>query len=88
MTCFIISYDLRGTGRNYDQLYAAIKSYGRWAHINESLWAVVTDKDAVAVRDHLTQYMDRNDRIFVIKSGVAAAWRSSMCKNEWLKENL
>lgn len=88
MACYIISYDLRAPGRNYEQLYAAIKAYGKWAHINESLWAVVTDTNAVAVRDNLTKYLDPNDRLFVVKSGVEAAWKNSMCKNEWLKGNL
>jgi hypothetical protein len=88
MACYIISYDLVSPGRNYDQLYGAIKSYTGWARINESVWAVVTEKTAVTIRDHLALYIDGNDRIFVLKSGVEAAWRNSICKNEWLKENL
>lgn len=88
MTCYIISYDLRAPGRNYEQLYAAIRSYEKWAHINESMWAVVTNNSAVAIRDNLTQFLDANDRLFVIKSGIEAAWRNSLCKNEWLKGNL
>lgn len=88
MATYIISYDLKKPGQNYGQLYDAIKSYGTWAHMNESLWAVVTANTAVQVRDHLTRYIDTNDRLFVIKSGVEAAWRNSICKNEWLKEHL
>jgi len=88
MPCYIISYDLRKPGRNYDKLYEAIKAYGTWAHINESLWAVVTSQTAVQVRDNLLQQIDLNDRIFVIKSGTEAAWRNAICKTEWLKENL
>lgn len=88
MACYIVSYDLLAPGKNYEQLYAALKSYSKWAKINESVWAVVTEKKAVEIRTHLTQYLDANDRLFVIKSGVEAAWRNSRCKNEWLKENL
>lgn len=88
MPCYIISYDLRNPGRNYDKLYEAIKAYGTWAHINESLWAVVTSQTAVQVRDNLLQHIDSNDRIFIIKSGTEAAWRNAICKTEWLKENL
>ncbi len=88
MTCYIVSYDLIAPGRNYEALYTALKSYSKWARINESLWAVVTTSTAPQIRDHLQQHMDANDRLFVIKSGVAAAWRNSICKNEWLKENL
>lgn len=88
MTCYVISYDLRKSNSDYLKLYEAIKSYGTWAHINESVWAVVTTQTAVQVRDNLIQYVDSEDRIFVIKSGVEAAWRNAICKNEWLKEHL
>ena len=40
MTSMIIEYDLRSPGRNYDELYKAIKSYGVWAHITESTWFI------------------------------------------------
>ena len=88
MACYIISYDLSVPGRNYDSLYEAIRAYRTWAHINQSVWAVVTTQSAVQVRDNLSKHLDQNDRIFVVKSGVEAAWRKSICKNEWLKEHL
>lgn len=88
MATYIISYDLKKPGQNYEKLHEAIKSYGTWAKINESLWAVVTASTAVEIRDKLLAHIDSNDRLFVIKSGVEAAWRNSICKNEWLKERL
>ena len=87
MNCYIISYDLV-RNRNYDQLHIAIKQYSKWAHVTESTWAVVTAKSAVQVRENLLQAMDSDDRLFVVKSGVEAAWQNSICKNAWLKENL
>ena len=88
MSCYLITYDLRQPGRSYESLYEAIKSYGGWAKITESTWAVVTTRNAVQVRDHLLAYMDNNDRVFVVKSGTEAAWKNVICKNEWLKEHL
>lgn len=88
MACYIVSYDLRQPGRNYNALYEALRTYNQWARVNESVWAIVTPSSAVQVRDHLAQHVDANDRLFVIKSGVEAAWRNSICKSEWLKENL
>jgi hypothetical protein len=88
MACYIISYDLRQPGRNYDQLFAALRAYGTWARINESVWAVVTTQTAVEVRDNLLNRIDANDRLFVIRSGAEAAWRNQICKPEWLKEHL
>jgi len=87
MFCYIISYDIGDPGE-YDGLYKAIKSYGTWAKITESTWAVVSDKTATEVRDHLSGYTNLGDRIFVIRSGTVAAWRNVICKNEWLKKNL
>lgn len=87
MNCYIISYELKGT-RDYTALYEAIKSYGTWAHITESTWAVVTDQTWIQVRDNLIRYLEQSDRIFVVKSGSAAAWNNVLCKHEWLKEHL
>ncbi|MYA41168.1 MAG: CRISPR-associated protein Cas2 [Gemmatimonadetes bacterium] len=87
MRCYIISYDLRGT-RDYESLYKAIKSYPNWAHITESTWAIITERTAVQVRDDLCQVIDRDDRVFVVKSGTEAAWHNVLCKNKWLKDNL
>ena len=87
MACYIISYDLRKQ-RNYEALYDAIKSYGTWAHILESLWAIATSHTATEVRDHLAKFIDSDDGLFVIKSGKEAAWIRVTCKNEWLKENV
>ena len=55
MASYILSYDLRAPGRNYASLYDAIKVYGKWARINESVWAVVTSSSATQIRDHLIQ---------------------------------
>ncbi len=88
MTCYIVSYDLRKPGRNYDSLYEAIKAYGTWARINESLWAIMTINSALQVVNNLENHIDENDRLFVIQSGSKAAWTNAICKDEWLKEHL
>jgi hypothetical protein len=87
MPCYIISYDVR-VGGDYEPLYAAIKSYGTWAHITQSTWAIVTDTSPTAVRDRLAGLLSPQDRLFVIKSGTGAAWRNVMSNSEWLKKYL
>lgn len=86
--CYIIMYDLRTHGRNYNSLYNAIKSYTFWGKITESSWAVVSESDAFAIRNHLMKHIDSNDRLMVVKSGMHAAWVNAMASNEWLKQNL
>jgi hypothetical protein len=81
-------YDLKAPGRDYDQLYKALKSYGTWAKITESAWAIVTDSSARLIRNHLGSFLDNNDRLFVIKSGQNAAWRNVIGSSEWFKNHL
>lgn len=87
--CYIIAYDLhQGEADAYESLIAVIKSFGIWARITESTWAVVSDLKATAVRDLLLASMKDKDRLFVVKSGVEAAWHNTRCKNDWLKKHL
>jgi len=87
MACYIISYDVQ-KDVEYEKLYSLIKSYGTWAKINKSTWAVVTNKTAVEVRDDVLTVLSEGDSLFVIKSGSAAAWINVECRSEWLKKFL
>lgn len=85
--CYIITYDK--VDGQYDELFIAIKSYGFWAKINKSTWAIVTASSASQIRDHLTTFLTNpNDRLFVLRSGTEAAWKNTECNPEWLKKNL
>jgi len=81
---YIITYDL-AAGGDYEELINQIKSYKRWAHITLSTWAVNSDKSATEIRDELDALMPDGSRVFVIRSGGAAAWRNVICRREWLK---
>ncbi len=87
MPCYIISYDL-SQGRDYAQFHEKIQEFGTWARLTESTWAIVTEKNSVEVRDYLGAYMEKGDRLFVIRSGKEAAWRNVKCSGEWLKKHL
>ena len=84
---YLISYDMAEGGK-YDDLYAAIKAYGTWAHITESLFAIATEQSAKEIRENLSEHFPKGSRLFIVKSGTEAAWRNVMCSNEWLKEKL
>ena len=88
MSSKIIEYDLKQPGRDYEALYAAIKSYGTWAHVTESTWFIKTNESCVQVRDNLLKQMDSNDRLFVGELSGTAAWKNTICKDEFLKDNL
>ena len=73
---------------NYDTLINHIKSYGTWAHITESTWAIVSQKTATEIRDEVKKYLSNGSRLIVIKSANVAAWSNALCTNEWLKEHI
>lgn len=87
MASYLITYDLR-KNRDYTSLYSAIKSYGTWAKITESSWIVVTEQNAVQVRDFLSNSLDEDDRLFVMKYGGAAAWKNAIAQNDWFHKYL
>jgi hypothetical protein len=87
VACFYISYDLP-EGSDYGPLINAIKSYGAWAHVTESMWAVVADISAKALRDDLVDLVPASGRLFVAKAASGVAWRNVMCRNDWLMEHL
>ena len=88
MKCYIITYEPMQANFNLQPLYDAIKAYGFWARITESVWAVVTDQTAVQIRDNLSHFLPESKRLFVIRSGAESAWVNVMCNHEWLKTNL
>ena len=88
MNCYIVTYDLCQPGRDYTNLYLALKGFTQWGKITESTWAIVSDKTTVEIRDYLMRFVDSNDRFFVIKSGKEAAWNNVLANNKWLKDNL
>ena len=87
MPSYLVTYDLRrGDSSEYTDLIDAIKSYGTWARITESSWALVSDSDAKEIRDYLERFLKPNDSLLVLKSGGVAAWRNVRARNEWLKK--
>ena len=88
MSSMIIEYDLRSPGRNYYDLYDAIKGYEQWAHITESTCFIKTSLSCAQVRDRLSAVMDTNDRLFVAELVGTAAWHNVICDSNYLKSNL
>lgn len=89
METYIISYDLNSDkSSDYTKLIDFIKSFGTWAHITESTWAIKTNKTAKEIRDEIADIMPEGSRLFVVKSGLSSAWRNVICSNDWLKKYL
>lgn len=84
---YIVIYDISGDG-DYEGIYEKLKSFSGWAKITESAWAIVTSRKAKEIRNELKPFVGSNGRLFVVKSGVEAAWSNVKASNEWFKKNL
>jgi hypothetical protein len=82
-----VSYDLDKPGQDYTDLIAAIRKLGG-ERILLSDWLIKGSFTAEQLRDHLTQFMDGNDRIFVAALTGEAAWRNVMLTHEKIKNIL
>jgi len=89
MACYIVTFEVESPA-NKTALKERLKGYGTYCPINANCWAIVTDQSAAQVRDHLMAVIPATDKIFVIKSGVEAAWRNvyGQKNTDWLKEHL
>lgn len=75
MNTILISYDLQTPGKDYVSLWDHLKSYGNYAKPLESLWLIRTYSSAKQVRDIAVNYIDQNDKIFVVDvTGRESAW--------------
>jgi hypothetical protein len=70
MAKFLVSYDLRKPGRDYTELFKAIKAKANgWAHPAESVWLIGSDDSAAGVCNALKAHVDPNDGLIVIELG-------------------
>ena len=89
MTCYIATFEV-ANDQDKEALTERLKGYGIYCPINANCWAFLSEQNAVQIRDNLMSVIKTTDKIFVIKSGVEAAWRNAYGdqNSEWLKEKL
>jgi hypothetical protein len=92
MAVYLVGYDLKKPGQDYQDLFEAIKVVGSdWWHCLDSTWLVVSDSSAVNVRAALVPHIDANDRLLVATMGKGAAWTANSfpqnCQ-DWLQKYL
>lgn len=86
---YIISYDLRNPGQNYEDLLRQIKSFENWARLGGSAYIVISESSAVQIREKLTISLDKNDKLFVGTLNAPAAWTGLGEEvSQWIRNNL
>jgi len=84
MSKYMVTYDLRKPGQNYDNLIAAIKTYKN-AKVTESTWFIAADATASEVHKRLYAHMDSSDRLMVAGLSDAAAWQNCIASDDELQ---
>jgi hypothetical protein len=72
---YLITYDLRKPGQYYTNLWAALNRLAAKRSC-ESVWIVRSTYNADAIRNHLQQYIDNNDRLLVSQMGSWASFNT------------
>lgn len=86
--CYLILFELKRPLKNYDNFYKAMKEYGTWGRLTKSTWAIISYDSPSQIRDYLSQFIAKGDRLIIVKSGGRAAWKNSIADNDWMKNNL
>ena len=89
MSTYIVAFQVDDSDRK-DKLKEKLREYRNCCPINDNCWAIISEDKPVEIRDHLLEFIGKDDRIFVIRSGTYSAWSNAYGKknNEWLKEYL
>lgn len=92
MSVLLISYDLGSpeTSDDYQDLIKQIKSYDDYAKPEYSLWFIKTDKLTSTVCDELKPYLDKNDKLLVMRV-TGDGWASFNLSDsvvKWMKDNI
>ena len=89
MATFIITFDVDDPARLL-ALKKRMQAYNGYCPIHKNCWAIVSKQTPAEIRDDLSRALSLDDRVFIIRSGVQAAWRNpySNKNSEWLKERL
>lgn len=73
MPHYIVSYDLRNA-RDYEPLYAYLRSRIYAVRPLESVWLIETKLTASELRDEMKKRMDKDDGVLVVSTKLPAAW--------------
>ena len=62
----LVSYDLQSPNKNYDDLYATLKTAEFWWHYLKSTWLLCTNESVDAWQKKIKAVIDNNDNFIVV----------------------
>jgi hypothetical protein len=83
-TAKLITYDLLAPNQDYSDLIHTIENYD-YVKITESCFVVETNESPKQIKDNLSKFLDKNDRIFVTNLKSGSSWRNMIGDSEKYK---
>lgn len=78
----LVSYDLRKPGKDYENLYSALRNVGRdKIRPLESLWLFDTVLGPQEIFDQIKGHIDSSDRVFVVR--LTSNYQGWLDKSVW-----
>ena len=74
MKNYIICYDLRSRGHDYDALVDYLETYPTRWHVLNSMWIVGPADSALAVAQGVRAHLGKDDKLFVQPLTHESAW--------------
>lgn len=88
MTTYIIIFEVNDINRK-NSLEDKLQQFIDYHLIYGNCWAIVSDKEPIDIYNYLSTELTPPDRIFIVRSGTAAAWNTFGNEtDQWLKERL
>jgi len=75
---YLVGYDLRAPGRNYEDLWARLRQLGG-VRILDSQWALANSASAMQIREDLRRFIDADDGLIVFAH--SQSWASVGIRN-------
>jgi len=87
---YLVSYDLNTPGKNYDELYEAIKgaSNGVWCKPLSSVYIIQSSSTPKEIYNKISPCLDENDCVLVIEVTKNSYWRLSKKVSDYLLDML
>ncbi|QUY51909.1 hypothetical protein [Psychrobacter pacificensis] len=88
MAALLVTYDLNSPGQKHAKVLEKIKSFGGWARLSESSYAITTSLTPSQVYSQFENLIDANDTIWIITLKKPYSGFGSKNIIDWLDNSL
>ncbi|GAB3235979.1 hypothetical protein [Psychrobacter pacificensis] len=88
MAALLVTYDLNSPGQKHAKVLEKIKSFGGWARLSESSYAITTSLTPSQVYSQFENLIDANDTIWIITLKKPYSGFGSKNVIDWLDNSL